>query len=182
MKDKAPITLWSLNLHWIIALGILILLATGFYMSSYQAYALFDWHKTLGVFISALLLVRIVYRLRVGWPEPGGRYKAWEHQLSRLVHWCLLLGIVALPISGFMYSGLGGHGVPFLGWELIPSRHIDGVAQPYSALWSGVGKTAHTALGWLLLALIVLHIVGALKHHIIDRDDTLKRMFRGNLS
>lgn len=170
------LTLNARILHWLVALSILVLVPMGFYMSTYQQHSLFDWHKTLGTLLFVVLVARVIYRLTQGWPDEAGQCTQFEKVSARFVHWLLLVGVLVLPVSGFMYSGLGGYGVPVFGVEIIPSNYINGEAKAYSAYWSDVGKTLHTASGWVLSVAIGLHVLGALKHHFVDKDNTLKRM------
>lgn len=176
MHHNAKLTTTSRWLHWSVAIGILILLGTGFYMANFEIWSLYDWHKTLGVLLLLLLAARAIYRLRRGWPTPAGRYSRLEQTAARWVHWALLLGVFLLPITGLMYSGAGGFGVPVFGWELIPSNYVEGEPVAYNAALSNFGDKAHEILGWLLAAVIALHVLGALKHHLFDKDDTLRRM------
>jgi cytochrome b561 len=174
------LTLSARLLHWSVAISILILLPMGFYMSTFMAYGWYDWHKSIGAFLLVILVFRVVYRVLQGWPDEAKNYTKIEQVLSRIVHWLLLVGVLVLPTSGFMYSGLGGYGVPFFGFELVPSNYIDGEAAAYSAYWSDVGKLLHTVSGWALSGIIILHIAGALKHHFYDNDNTLTRMVKGS--
>lgn len=170
----APLTI---GLHWIIALTIIALTGIGFYMSWYEFYPLYDWHKSFGVVIFLLVLVRVWWRIRNGWPTPVREYPALEHRLAQVTHWVLIVSTVLMPVSGMMYSGLGGYGVKVFGWVLIPGNHnADGEAEPFHAGLSQLGAFLHEWLGYVLAVAIILHIVGALKHHLFDKDRTLLRM------
>jgi cytochrome b561 len=82
-----------------------------------------------------------------------------------------------MPLAGMIYSGASGNGFGIFGLELVPHNYAeDGQVIAYSEAWRDAGQTAHRYLGYALMTLIVLHIAGALKHHFIDRDQTLKRM------
>ncbi|MDO3384649.1 cytochrome b [Gilvimarinus sp. SDUM040013] len=172
-------TLSARVLHWSVAFTILLLIPMGFYMSDGHAYWLYDWHKTISMLLLVILVFRVLYRLIQGWPEASGDYTKFEQVTARVVHWLLLVAVLVLPISGIMYSGLGGFGVPVFGLEVIPSNYINGEAQAYSAYWSDIGKEIHSLSGWILSGVVVLHVAGALKHHMVDKDNTLKRMLRG---
>src|SRR5690606_39694807 len=69
-----------------------------------------------------LLLARAAWRLKQGWPPPLGRRSAIEQGLARFTHWALLLGVLALPLTGMLYSGASGNGFAIFGVELMPSR------------------------------------------------------------
>lgn len=169
-------TLW---LHWLVAIIVLPMLAVGIYMSLAEAWGLYDLHKSVGLLALPVLIVRAVWRLRQGWPEPAGRYRAIEQQLAKASHWALLLGVLAMPLTGMLYSGASGHGFGVFGLELVPSRPHPTepyAVVPYSEWLSILGEAAHEWIGYGLVAVLGLHVAGALKHHLVDRDQTLGRM------
>lgn len=175
--QKLSIT--TVALHWIVAAFMIGLLASGIYMEENEAYGLYDWHKSFGVLLVVFALWRIVWRLMNGWPKFAGNYSAATRFAAHAVHWLLILGTVLMPISGFLMSGLGGHGIPFFGMELMASNPDPANPGKVIALNGDLAKLGHTMHGLggnLILAALALHIVGALKHHIIDKDGTLLRM------
>lgn len=174
-QTLSPVTI---TLHWIIALTMIALTGIGLYMSTYEFYPLYDWHKTFGVLILLLVLPRLWWRMKNGWPTPVRAYPAHEQRLAHATHWVLIVATVLMPISGMMYSGLGGYGVKVFGWVLIPgNKNPDtGQTEPFHAGLSALGQGVHEWLGYVLVAAIVLHLAGALKHHLFDKDRTLLRM------
>ncbi|HTF97194.1 MAG TPA: cytochrome b [Cellvibrio sp.] len=175
-RDKlSPITI---ILHWIIALMMIALAGIGLYMSTYEYYPLYDWHKSFGVLILLFVLPRIWWRWRNGWPAPVRHYPVIEHRLASVTHWVLLVSTLLMPVSGMMYSGLGGYGVKVFGWVLVPGNKNPqtGQTEPFHAGLSGLGQGIHEWLGYLLVVAILLHLAGALKHHLFDKDRTLLRM------
>jgi cytochrome b561 len=175
-EKLSPLTI---ALHWIIAVGIIGLLAVGFYMSMYEAYGLYDLHKSIGICIFAVILVRVIWRIKNGWPAPVRDYPVWEHRLSRLTFWILILGSVLMPISGFIFSGAGGFGVEVFGVTLAPANPdpLDPTKViPFNEMMSDMGHETHEFIGNLMAIALLLHISGALKHHLIDKDRTLLRM------
>lgn len=168
----------SRRLHWLVAIGFIGLGAIGFYMANTETWALYDWHKSLGVLLFVVILWRVVRRLIQGWPPAAHSYRRHEILLAKITHWVLLLGTLALPLTGMLYSGASGHGFGVFGLTLVPTNYdllAPGQVIPYSPFWSDAGQTAHRILGYILAAAIVLHLAGALKHHFIDRDRTLLR-------
>lgn len=172
----APLSTATKLLHWSTALGILCVLPLGFYMVANEAWHWYIWHKSLGVLLLPLLVIRAIYRLRTGWPPAASHYTRIEHTLAKITHWLLLLGIFALPLSGMAYSGTSGHGVSLWGLALFPANYVDGEAQTLNANWELWAQQTHSLLGWMLAGVIALHVIGALKHHFLDKDSTLKRM------
>lgn len=181
MENKHTFSKTTIWLHWLVAIIMMSTMALGAYMSLLEAegYRLYPIHKSIGVLVFPLLLVRVLWRLKQGWPEPLHHYSAVEQRLAKFTHWALLLGTVALPVSGMIYSGASGHGFGIFGLQIFPTNyHPTEVGQviPYNELISVAGETAHEWIGYGLMAVLGLHITGALKHHVIDGDATLRRM------
>ncbi|MFA0440396.1 RNA methyltransferase [Vibrio sp. 10N.286.49.C2] len=178
----APMTLL---LHWLVGLTMIGLLAIGVYMVENKAFALFPWHKSFGLLIFGFVLLRVVWRMKNGWPTPVGHYSKIEHILAHAVHWVLILGTLIMPISGFLNSALGGFGVEFFGLELIPKNIDPDNPKKVLPLNEGLYSIAHGAhywVGYALIGAIILHVVGAVKHHVVDKDGTLRRMLGAKLS
>lgn len=167
----------TISLHWLVAISIIMLMVVGIYMSNNDVYSLYPIHKSIGILIFAVILVRVVWRLKNGFPEPVGNYSSIEHILAKLVHWVLLIGTVMFPISGMMMSGAGGHGLEVFGVQLLAENvNAAGEAVPLNAQAAKLGYNMHGLLGKVFIAAIALHVIGALKHHIVDKDGTLRRM------
>ncbi|XLZ70802.1 cytochrome b [Massilia sp. SR12] len=176
MDTAKKLTRTTIILHWLIALTILGLCAVGIYMVRTESWGLFHWHKSIGLLLFTLILARLAWRLKQGLPPPVRESSRWEQLASHGAHWLLLAATVALPLTGMMYSGLGGHGFGIFGLEFVASHYAGGQAVPLNAGLSGLGQALHSWIGYGLLALVALHIAAALKHHFIDRDGTLRRM------
>ena len=182
-------------LHWLIAIAIFGMFALGWYMSELpkegpkqMAYDLFDWgiytwnlseevsprtfyfnlHKSIGITILALILVRIFWRFTHKVPAMLASYKAWETKLASGVHRLLYVLMVALPLSGLMMAVASKYGVKWFGLEFIGG--LDNT--PLREVFKGV----HEIVGVVILFIIIVHILGALKHKFIDKDGTLDRM------
>jgi cytochrome b561 len=185
MKDtKHKLSPLTIALHWIVGITIIGLLALGKYMESNEAYALYDIHKSIGMIIIAFVLARVFWRILNGCPEPASNYSNIEHLTAKVVHWALIIGTVALPVSGVLMSGAGGHGLAIFGWELlaenIDTNNLEEVI-PLNKALAGLGHEIHEIVGNIMIIAIVLHFLGALKHHIIDKDGTLRRMLGKSL-
>jgi len=160
--------------HWVIGLLFLGLLAVGFYMEALDRSAfkfeLYGIHKALGITVLALAVLRIIWRFIR--PAPGhiDTHKPWERALSKLVHFILYAGILAMPLSGWVMSSAGGHAVSFFGLFEVPP--IVGENKDLGTL----ARQIHELAAYAMLGALALHFGGAAKHHIIDRDVTLTRM------
>lgn len=169
----------TIGLHWIVGLGIIGLLGIGLYMSRTETWALYAWHKSFGVIIFAFVLLRVLWRLRNGWPQTLGDYPRHERMLARAVQITLLTATVLMPISGFAMSALSGHGVAVFGMELVarnpdPLNAQDVIA--HNEQIAGLAHEVHEWVAYLLIAALCLHVAGGLKHHLLDKDGTLRRM------
>jgi len=177
--NRSALDRLSISLHWIVGWTIIGLLAMGIYMEENSAYHLYDLHKSIGALIFIAVVIRAWRRLRQGWPEPVSDYTRVEQLLSKITHYVLLIGSVLIPLSGLVMSIAGGHGLGILGLELI-GENIDPAnpdkTLPLIAPLAGIAHQMHGMVSNLVIAALVLHIIGALKHHVIDKDNTLKRM------
>ena len=160
-------------LHWLIALGIVGLLALGLYMVGLPKglpvkATLINLHKSVGLTVFLLVLLRIVARLVLHRP-PLPPMPPWQRAAARTTQGLLYVGMVAMPLAGYLGSSFNSYGTRFWG-VLLPKWGWDDAH--LRELFFGL----HEAIGYALIALIVLHVAGAFKHQWIDRDNLLARM------
>ena len=163
--------------HWIIALAMIGMLAFGIYIDDFvprgpQAGALLQIHKAIGVLVLVYGLWRVGWRLARGFLEAAAPMPVWQERIAKLTHWVLIAGIILMPLSGTTTSLFGGHDINVFGLFVIP-----GFTENKAI--SDLAMEVHGTIANILIAFIVLHIAGALKHHVIDRDATLVRMTSG---
>lgn len=160
-------------IHWLTALIILGLLVVGTCMTtmdmSEQKLQFYNFHKSFGLLVLALAFVRIAWHLIKKKPKSLPTHKKWEKILSHAVHGFLYLLLIAIPISGWVMSSAGDFNIKFF------SLNMPDIVSKDENLFK-LFHEVHEILAWVLLGLLVLHIAGALKHHVIDRDETLERM------
>lgn len=164
----------TLAFHWAIGPTIIGLLALGIYMvdlprSEWRS-TLYGWHKLAGTTVLMLAAVRILWRWRNGLPSPAGDWPEWQHKLANATHVVLLIATIFLPVSGAVFSYGAGHPVPVLGLFNIgpPAAKV---------VWLGdTAQFIHGWAGWIMVGIVALHVAGALKHHVVDKDGTLRRM------
>jgi cytochrome b561 len=164
----------AIALHWIIALAIFGTFALGVYMHelplSPTKLKLYSYHKWIGVTIFALVLLRLLWRLAHKPPPPPPSMPAWQHRAAAAAHALLYLLTLAIPLSGWLMSSASGFQVVYLGVLPIPDL------LPKDKALAEQLKELHESLNFLMLAVVVLHVAAALKHHLVDRDDVLARM------
>ncbi|ROS00167.1 cytochrome b561 [Sinobacterium caligoides] len=166
-------------LHWLVAIFMIALLFAGVYMVETEAGWLYPWHKSFGFLLLFIVIVRVAWRIKNGWPSPVGQYSTIELSLSKFIHWLLILGTLLLPISGLLMSYYAGHGIDMFGLEVI-GKNIDPEnpekAIAHSKALASFFHSVHHWSGYIIIAAVTLHVVGALKHHFVDKDETMKRM------
>lgn len=178
-QKAKPLSRSTIALHWLLALAMIAMSGVGLYMANFEAWALYPIHKSIGILILLPALLRAVWRLKEGWPAPLGRSSALQQRAAQAVHWLLLLSTLAMPLSGMMYSGASGHGFGIFGLQLLaeqPDPGRPGEVLPLHAGLSDLAQNLHSLFGYLLIAALLLHVAGALKHQLLDRDGTLSRM------
>jgi cytochrome b561/polyisoprenoid-binding protein YceI len=162
--------------HWSIAVLILGLIPVGLFMTGmenspvkFQVYAL---HKSFGLLVFFLGLGRLLWRFLSPPPDDLESHKGWERALAGAAHFWLYVCVIGMPLSGWMMSSAGEFPVPFFGIQMPAILDKD------ENLLHLFGQV-HEILAWTLLVVLGLHMAGALKHHVLDRDETLSRMAFG---
>lgn len=169
--------------HWLVALLILTAIPLGVIANqlpydSAEALArkatLFSWHKTLGLAAFFLGLARILWALVERHPVPLHPERKAELTLAGLVHWLLYVSLVAVPLSGWVHHAAVTGFAPIL-WPFGQTLPFVPQSEPVAT----AAGAAHWVFTKLMGLAILLHIAGAVKHHVLDRDATLLRMLRG---
>lgn len=160
--------------HWLLAVLIFIQIALGWLAVSWRMSPtkldLFVWHKSMGVLILVLVVLRLAWRLASPTPPLPAGMPAWERFAARASHVLLYVLIAALPLSGWVVQSASG--LPFRifwQWPLPAIVATDKATSEAAAL-------VHFSLGIALAVLLVVHIGAALRHHYIKRNDVLTRM------
>lgn len=161
-------------LHWLTAVLIFVQIPLGFYAESLKLSPLkmdiFVWHKSLGMLVFLLLILRLLWRIKGTIPKPVGASLIQQY-LAQAAHYLLYGLMVLLPISGWITSSAAS--IPIKLFWLIPLPALVG---PDDALKS-LAAEVHEISVFVLLAVLILHIGAALHHHLLLRDNTLKRMW-----
>lgn len=128
----------------------------------------FNLHKSLGVTILALVLFRIYWRLSHRPPALLSSLKAWERKLAAGGHHSLYLLMVLIPVAGIIMSLYSKYGLQWFGIKLLEGLDNKDLRETFAEV--------HELLGTAMLVVLAVHVLGALKHRLIDKDDTMKRM------
>lgn len=177
---KAHYTRTAISLHWLIALGLSGTFGLGYYMSglafSPAKLQYYSWHKWAGVTLFLLIVARLAWRATHRPPALPATTGAGARFAAHAAHGALYALMLAIPLSGWLMSS--AQGVTTVWFGLLP---LPDLLARDAALGNRLAQ-AHAVLNYTLLALVILHIAAALKHHYIDRDNVLTRMlpFIGN--
>ena len=162
-------------IHWLMAALIFVALALGVWSTQlpraeFRSDVLFV-HKSIGITVLALILVRIAVRLAVGAPayaEPLGRL---VHAAANTGHLALYALMIAMPVTGYILSAAGGHDIPWFGLFSVPSL------VPQNKALVEAGSQAHYVLAWTIGLVLAVHLAAVLWHAAFKRDAVLTRMW-----
>jgi cytochrome b561 len=164
----------AIALHWLLAVAIIGSFGVGLYMAdlpvSPQKLKLFNWHKWAGITILALSALRLLWRL-THQPPADLPMPAWQQRASHVVHALLYLLFFAVPLAGWAYSSAAGFPVVVFGVLPLPDF------VPVSESLADALKLVHKGFAFALGVLVLGHVGAALKHHLLDRDGLLLRMW-----
>lgn len=164
----------AIALHWLSALAVFGLFGLGLWMTGLDYYDSWyrkgpDLHRSIGVLLFIATLFRLSWRHLSSPPSALASHRPWERLGAGVTHALLYLSLFAIMLSGYLISTADGRSIAVFDWFSLPAtltgeRHED------------LAGEVHLLLAWSLIGLVVLHAGAALKHHLIDRDRTLRRM------
>jgi cytochrome b561 len=160
--------------HWILALLIVGNFAFGLYFIdlpfSPQKLRYFAWHKWAGALVLPAAAVLLAWRLVHGELALPSAMPRWEVRLSRFTHALLYLLFFASPLSGWLYSSAAGFQTVLFGVVPLPD-----LVERNREVAAGL-KAVHRGVSFALAGTVLVHVLAALKHQLVDRDDVLSRM------
>jgi len=163
------------SFHWIMALLVIGMICVGLYMTRIDPptptmFQLYGVHKSIGIIVLLLAVLRVLWRVTNIRPLSLPSHTRIEKILAEIVHGLLYVSLLVMPLSGWLMSSAKGFSVSVFGWFTLPDfiKPSDDMAN--------LMVTIHEVTAYTLIAMLGLHVAGALKHHLIDRDDTLRRM------
>lgn len=166
-----------IGLHWLMALAILLTMSLGWiaeeFPNSPDKVRLFVWHKSFGITVLFLLLLRLASRLRHGAAATGAGVSPFELKAARTVQLLLYLLMALMPLSGWVINSAADFPLNLFGvipWPALvaPSEELKEMAE-----------AVHKGALWSLLALLALHVGAALRHHFLLGDSVLRGMLPG---
>jgi cytochrome b561 len=163
--------------HWVIAALVLVMLALGNYMGDLplgvRKLELYQLHKSIGITIGMLAVLRLTWRLSHPPPALPATMKPWERRAAAVVHGLLYALLFVQPLVGFLQSNAVNF--PVVLWGVLPLPALIGPDEALGETLIGL----HALGGNLLAILVLLHVAAALRHHFVLKDDVLRRMLPG---
>lgn len=160
--------------HWVVALLIVAQVSIGLYMIglplSMAKLKVFLLHKSLGVSILAVVLLRLIWRAFDRHPQMPSGMALWQWRAARTTHVALYLLLLVMPLSGWVYNSASGFPLPWFGVLQLPA------IAPVSRPLADVALLVHRAAFLTLVGILALHVGAALDHHWRHDDDVLRRM------
>lgn len=160
-------------IHWLSAVTIFALFALGYWMVDLTYYSEWykigpHWHKSVGLTLFVLTVIRLIYKKIKNSPAIEGA--AWEKMGAKIAHMLLYILLFSTFISGYLISTADGRGIEVFNFFTLPGlgSFIENQEE--------IAGDVHFYLTYSLIALALLHAAAALKHHFINKDNTLKKM------
>lgn len=174
----------AIALHWLVAAGIIANIALAWiwpYLADAGVRPAIDIHKSIGITVLGLALIRLLWRLTHRPPAMPTPYQRWEIVVSHLTHGLLYALIIAMPLSGWImdsaWKDAATHPMFLFGLFQWPRLGmITGLNPATRETMHSLFGTMHVWLSYLIYGLVALHVAGALKHEWIDHEPELRRM------
>lgn len=165
----------AIALHWLVAIAVISLFTLGWWMTGLDYYSVWYqaapwWHKSIGLTLALVMLIRLLWRFFSPPPEPLTSHTSAGVRVAKAVHLLLYLLLFIILISGYLISTADGRPIEVFGWFEVPATLTAIPNQEDIAGW------IHWMVACTLMGLVLLHAAAALKHHFIDRDRTLLRI------
>ncbi len=172
----------AVALHWLVAIAIIYNLVQGLLFNDDTARSAIDLHKSIGITVVGLVVLRILWKIGHPAPRPLPSLKPWERKLSVSVHHLLYIMMALVPLAGWLHDsawkGAPTHPLTLYGvipWFRFP--FFNGLTDASKDWWHEALFAVHKYSSWVLIALLALHIAGALKHQFLDGEAQFRRMW-----
>lgn len=189
--DHAPVrarrySTGAIFLHWTIAAAILLQIVLAGRMEgpvSPKVFAVIQLHKSVGITILLLSLVRLAWRLANPPPPETYHLARWERVLSQITHWGFYVIMIGMPLTGWLMVSASKLAIPTLLFGVVPWPNLPGfagMAEGAKHAWHEFADVGHNVLAKVVWGLLALHVAGALKHHLFKPGEpVLGRMVPG---
>lgn len=166
----------SVILHWLTAITVFGLFGVGLWMVDLEYYNKWyklapDLHRSIGVILVSLVIFRIIWRMKNVHPDILSSHSRWEVLSAKIVHRILYVLLIFMFPTGYLITTAKGQGLDVFNWFTIPSS-VSGIDN-----LEDIAGELHELAAFAIIGIVAVHALGALKHHFIDKDNTLRRMF-----
>ena len=175
----------AIALHWLIAVAIATIVTIGLVMTHvkltpFMQFRLYQLHKSIGITILVLVVLRLAWRLTHRPPPLPATMPKLEKQAAEGTHVLLYLFMLGMPLIGWALVSSSPLNIPTVLYGVIPWPHLPILPMlANKAAVEAVLKVVHAYGAFVLIALVLLHVAAALRHHVVIRDDILRRMIPG---
>ena len=175
----------AIALHWLIAVAIVAMLILGLRMTHgtmapIDKFKLYQLHKSVGLTILGLAVLRVLWRLAHRPPPLPAAMPAWEKGAAEGTHRLLYLFMTGMPLIGWALVSMSPLSIPTLWFGVIRVPDLSFLtALGSKAVLEPILKALHAYGAYLLIAFLVLHAGAALRHYLVEHDDVLQRMIPG---
>ncbi|WP_245321682.1 cytochrome b [Bradyrhizobium sp. LTSPM299] len=165
------------RIHWATAVLFIAAMLIGFYCglqppgTSPRRELLLEVHKSLGMSLFALAILRLMVRFATTAPAEPGSLSPLVRLAARLNHWALYVILFAMPVTGYMFSSAGGYSLRYF-WTFSWPRLFAG-----NQTIEHAGEVAHGLLAYVVYIAVALHIGATIWHAVVKKDETLSRMW-----
>lgn len=172
----------AILLHWLVAVGVVAQIAIGLAMTQLpltpaRQFPLYQMHKSIGITVLAVVLLRVAWRLTHRPPPLPDTMPLVERRFASAAHLVLYGLLVGLPLTGWAVVSASPYNIPTVLYGLVPWPHLPVLSTLHDkAPVEAVLATIHSFGGWFLAALIGVHAAAALRHHVLLHDAVLWRM------
>lgn len=163
----------AIIMHWISAITVIGMFVVGVWMVDLSYYSSWyktapEGHKAVGIVLAILTVGRFVWKLLSTSPKADG--SNFEKIASKIAHLSMYIFLATLFVSGYLISTSDGRGIDVFGLFTVP-----GAGELFKHQ-SDLAGNVHTLVAWTLIGIVAIHALAAVKHHVINKDQTLNKM------
>ena len=162
-------------LHWLSAIAVIGLFGVGWWMVDLNYYSQWyqtapHWHKSIGILLLVTTLARLLWKALMPSPAPLATQPPIEQKAAKFAHFLLYALMLVIMLSGYLISTADGRAIEVFNWFEVAALG------ELFANQADIAGVIHEYLAYALILVVVVHALAALKHHFIDKDNTLRRM------
>ena len=175
LRSSLTYTRTAVVLHWIIGAALMAEIVFGFYLRTIargtpERGPMTNLHKTIGIVLGVAILARLAWRVAHRPPPFPPTVAPWQANAARINHAAMYVCMVVIPVAGYIASNFSKFGLKLFGTMVLPPWGPD--RPDVYAFFNGL----HDLAAYVLIGLVAVHVVGTLKHALVDRDRPFSRL------